>query len=108
MYRPAAHPQDDEIYLPAGQLGMGWWGDAWDEVKSVAKKVQANPVVRGLEKKAVDYGSKALRGAAESAVDGLADSALVGVVQRKVRTTSWGNRAQRAGKCCCGTRSGAP
>ena len=71
MYRPAAHIQDDELYLPAGQLGMGWWGDAWDEVKSVAKKVQANPVVRGLEKKAVDYGSKALRGAAESAVDGL-------------------------------------
>ena len=67
MYRPAAHIQDDELYLPAGQLGMGWWGDAWDEVKSVAKKVQANPVVRGLEKKAVDYGSKAPRGAAESA-----------------------------------------
>ena len=22
---------------------MGWWGDAWDEVKSVAKKVQKNP-----------------------------------------------------------------
>ena len=79
MYRPAAHIQDDELYLPAGQLGMGWWGDAWDEVKSVAKKVQANPVVRGLEKKAVDYGSKALRGAAESAVDGLADSALSAV-----------------------------
>ena len=79
MYRPAAHLKDDEIYLPAGQLGMGWWGDAWDEVKSVAKKVQANPVVRGLEKKAVDYGSKALRGAAESAVDGLADSALSAV-----------------------------
>ena len=79
MYRPAAHIQDDELYLPAGQLGMGWWGDAWDEVKSVAKKVQANPVVRGLEKKAVDYGSKALRGAAESAVDGLAASALSAV-----------------------------
>ena len=28
MYRPAAHIQDDELYLPAGQLGMGWWGDA--------------------------------------------------------------------------------
>ena len=49
MYRPAAHIQDDELYLPAGQLGMGWWGDAWDEVKSVAKKVQANPDVRGLD-----------------------------------------------------------
>ena len=60
MYRPAAHVEDDELFLPAGQLGMGWWGDAWDEVKSVAKKVQANPIVRGLEKKAVDYGSKAL------------------------------------------------
>ena len=31
MYRPAAHIQDDELYLPAGQLGMGWWGDAWDD-----------------------------------------------------------------------------
>ena len=82
MYRPAAHIQDYELYLPAGQLGMGWWGDAWDEVKSVAKKVQANPVVRGLEKKAVDYGSKALRGAAESAVDGLADSALSAVEEK--------------------------
>ena len=79
MYRPAAHVEDDELFLPAGQLGMGWWGDAWDEVKSVAKKVQANPIVRGLEKKAVDYGSKALRGAAEGAVDGLADSALTAV-----------------------------
>ena len=56
IYRPAAKIDDDELFLPAGQLGMGWWGDAWDEVKSVAKKVQANPIVRGLEKKAVDYG----------------------------------------------------
>ena len=79
MYRPAAKIDDDELFLPAGQLGMGWWGDAWDEVKSVAKKVQANPIVRGLEKKAVDYGNKALRGAAEGAVDGLADSALTAV-----------------------------
>ena len=46
MYRPAAHVEDDELFLPAGQLGMGWWGDAWDEVKSVAKKVQANPIPR--------------------------------------------------------------
>ena len=97
MYRPAAHVEDDELFLPAGQLGMGWWGDAWDEVKSVAKKVQANPVVRGLEKKAVDYGSKALRGAAESAVDGLADSALSAVGAPELAPMVHGQEKHRAG-----------
>ena len=79
MYRQAATVADDEIFLSAGQMGMGWWSDAWDEVKSVAKKVQKNPVVRGIEKKAVNYGTKALRGVAEGAVDTLADSALTTV-----------------------------
>ena len=37
MYRPAAHLKDDGIYLPAGQLGMGWWGDAWDGTAEHAK-----------------------------------------------------------------------
>ena len=67
---------DDDIYRPAGLGGDGWWSDAVDTVKTVAKKVQKNPVVRGLEKRAVKAGSTALRTAAESAVDGLADSAL--------------------------------
>eukprot|EP01045_Picozoa_sp_COSAG04_P001847 COSAG04_NODE_63_length_30038_cov_9.461071_20_plen_190_part_00 len=79
LYKEAATTEESEIYRPAGMVGMGWWGDAWDEVKSVAKKVQKNPVVRGLEKKAVDYGSKAIRGVAEGAVDSLADSALSAV-----------------------------
>ena len=104
MYRPAAHIQDDELYLPAGQLGMGWWGDAWDEVKSVAKKVQANPVVRGLEKKAVDYGSKALRGAAESAVDGLADSALSAVGAPELAPMA--DKLIDKGACCVDGRQG--
>ena len=62
MYRQAATVADDEIVLSAGQMGMGWWSDAWDDVKSVAKKVQKNPVVRGIEKKAFDYGTKACAG----------------------------------------------
>ena len=68
MYRQPAVLDDDEIYLPAAQLGMGWWDDAWKEVKSVAKRVQKNPVVRGLEKRAVEAGTSALRGAAETGV----------------------------------------
>ena len=67
---------DDDIYRPAGLGGEGWWDDAVDTVKTVAKKVQKNPVVRGLEKRAVKAGTTALRGATETAVDGLADSAL--------------------------------
>jgi hypothetical protein len=46
-----------------------------DGVKNVAKKIQKSSVVRGLEKKAVDYGTKALRDVAEPAVDALADTA---------------------------------
>jgi hypothetical protein len=70
---------DDDIYRPAGLGGEGWWDDAVDTVKTVAKKVQKNPVVRGLEKRAVKAGTTALRGAAETAVDGLADSALTAI-----------------------------
>ena len=77
IYREAALMNlDDDIYRPAGLGGEGWWDDAVDTVKTVAKKVQKNPVVRGLEKRAVKAGTTALRGATETAVDGLADSAL--------------------------------
>ena len=62
MYRGAAQLEDDPLYLPAGQMGYGWWDDAWKETKRVAKKVQSNDVVRGLEKRAVATGAKALRG----------------------------------------------
>ena len=77
IYREAAlmNP-DDEIYRPAGLGGEGWWDDAVDTVKTVAKKVQKNPVVRNLEKRAIKAGSDVLRGAAQTAVSGAADSAL--------------------------------
>ena len=77
IYREAALMNlDDDIYRPAGLGGEGWWSDAVDTVKTVAKKVQKNPVVRGLEKRAVQAGSDVLRGAAQTAVSGAADSAL--------------------------------
>ena len=79
LYREAGVVEEDLIFRPAGLGGMGWWSDRWDDVKTVAKQVQKNPVVRGLEKKAVDYGTKAIRGVAEGAVDSLADSALSAV-----------------------------
>ena len=49
MYRGAAQLEDDPLYLPAGQMGYGWWDDAWKETKRVAKKVQSSDTVRGLE-----------------------------------------------------------
>ena len=66
-----------EIYLAAGdQFGDGWWGDRWKDVKKAAKAVQSNQTVRDLEKSAVKVGAKALRGAVETGLDGVADSAL--------------------------------
>ena len=79
MYRGAAQLEDDPLYLPAGQMGYGWWDDAWKETKRVAKKVQSSDAVRGLEKRAVAAGAKALRGAVEGATDGLADTALTAI-----------------------------
>jgi|EP01046_Picozoa_sp_COSAG06_P028649 hypothetical protein len=76
MYRSAAHLEDDPLYLPAGQMGYGWWDDAFKETKRVAKKVQSSDAVRALEKRAVAAGAKAVRGAVEGATDGLATSAL--------------------------------
>jgi hypothetical protein len=76
MYRSAAHLKDDPLYLPAGQMGYGWWDDAFKETKRVARKVQSSDAVRALEKRAVAAGAKAVRGAVEGATDGLATSAL--------------------------------
>ena len=79
LFKPAAtlNEEDDAIYMPAGdQFGEGWWSDRWDDVKSVAKKVQSSQAVRDLEKGAVNVGAKALRGAVETGLDGVADSAL--------------------------------
>jgi hypothetical protein len=82
MYRQAAVLDEHDLFLPAAQIGDGWWSDVKHgvsnvagKVANVAKKIQKSSVVRGLEKKAVDYGTKALRDVAEPAVDALADTA---------------------------------
>jgi hypothetical protein len=82
LYRPAGVLDENEMFLPAGQIGDGWWSDVKHgvsnvagKVANVAKQIQKSSVVRGLEKKAVDYGTKALRDVAEPAVDALADTA---------------------------------
>ena len=59
--------------------GEGWWSDLGSEVKKVAKRVQSNPAVREVEKKAVSYGAKTLRGAAEGALDGLGDTVATAI-----------------------------
>ena len=86
---------DDDIYRPAGLGGDGWWSDRWDdakrEVKSVAKRIQKNPVVRATEKKLVKKGADLLRGAAETATDGLADSALTSLGVPTVHSMSDGS-----------------
>jgi hypothetical protein len=81
LYRPAGVLDENEMFLPAGQIGDGWWSDVKHgvsnvagKVANVAKQIQKSSVVRGLEKKAVDYGTKALRDVAEPAVDALADT----------------------------------
>ena len=78
MYKPAAAlNKDDYLYIPAGdQYGEGWFSDRWDDVKKVAKTVQKSDTVRNLEKGALNVGAKALRGAVETGLDGVADSAL--------------------------------
>ena len=108
IYREAALMNlDDDIYRPAGLGGEGWWSDAVDTVKTVAKKVQKNPVVRGLEKRAVKAGSDVLRGAAETAVSGAADSALrrrnahCGPTRaRRCGTSTRPKWYRKRGKCC--------
>ena len=77
IYREAAlmNP-DDDIYRPAGLGGDGWWDDAVSEAKRVGKKIQRSSAVRNLEKRAVKAGADVLRGAAETAVSGAADSTL--------------------------------
>ena len=81
MYKPAAAlNNDDYLYIPAGdQFGEGWFSDRWDDVKKVAKTVQKSDTVRNLEKGALNVGAKALRGAVETGLDGVADSALTAI-----------------------------
>ena len=71
IYRPAGISFDEDEMIHHLE-GAGWFGDRWDDVKTVAKKVQSSSVVRGIEKDAVSAGSKALRGIAEVGLDGAA------------------------------------
>eukprot|EP01043_Picozoa_sp_COSAG02_P032439 COSAG02_NODE_2168_length_9608_cov_38.056893_2_plen_186_part_00 len=70
----------DSLYVPAGGMyGDGWFDDAKSYAKKAVKQVQSNPLVRSAEHKLVQKGADALRGVAESATDGLADSALTAI-----------------------------
>ena len=71
------HTLDDiQLYVEPGHFGgNGFWSDLGKEVK----KIQKSDVVRGLEKKAVNYGAKALRGVAEGALDGIGDTVATAI-----------------------------
>ena len=71
------HSLDDiKLFIEAGHFGgTGLWSTLGNEVK----KVQKSSIVRGLEKKAVNYGAKALRGAAEGALDGIGDTVATAI-----------------------------
>jgi len=71
------HQMYDSLYQPTGGMyGDGWYDDAKASVKRAAKAVQSSSAVRDVEKGLVKRGSDVLRGAAEAATDGVADSAL--------------------------------
>jgi hypothetical protein len=68
---------DDSMFRQAGDMyGDGWYDDAKASVKRAAKAVQSSSAVRDVEKGLVQRGSDVLRGVAEVATDGVADSAL--------------------------------
>ena len=71
------HSLDDiRLFVEPGHFG----GDGlWSTLGSEVKKVQKSGIVRGLEKKAVNYGAKALRGAAEGALDGIGDTVATAI-----------------------------
>ena len=75
------HSLDDiQLFVEPGDFGGdGFLSDLGSEVKKAAKKVQSNPLVRQAEKKAVDYGAKALRGVAEGAADGIGDTVATAI-----------------------------
>jgi hypothetical protein len=56
----------------SGQYGGGWFSDAFSKVKTVAKAVQHNDLVKAMEKKAIGYAKTA----GTDALKGLADGAL--------------------------------
>ena len=71
------HTLDDiRLFVEPGHFG----GDGlWSTLGNEVKKVQKSSIVRGLEKKAVNYGAKALRGAAEGALDGIGDTVATAI-----------------------------
>ena len=68
--------KDIQLYVEPGHFGgAGFLSDLGSEVK----KIQKSGLVRGLEKKAVNYGAKALRGAAEGTLDGIGDTVATAI-----------------------------
>ena len=68
--------EDIRLFVEPGHFG----GDGlWSDLGSEVKKAQKSSIVRGLEKKAVNYGAKALRGATEGALDGIGDTVATAI-----------------------------
>ena len=68
--------EDIQLFVEPGHFGgNGFLSDLGSEVK----KIQRSGLVRGLEKKAVNYGAKALRGATEGALDGIGDTVATAI-----------------------------
>jgi hypothetical protein len=68
--------EDVPLFVEPGHFGgNGFLSDLGSEVS----KIQKSGLVRGLEKKAVNYGAKALRGAAEGTLDGIGDTVATAI-----------------------------
>ena len=95
------HSLDDiRLFIEPGHFGPG--GDGlWSTLGSEVKKVQKSGIVRGLEKKAVNYGAKALRGATEGALDGVGDTVAtaIGIPDSSRRRTSSPGARPRPSRC---------
>jgi hypothetical protein len=92
------HSLDDiRHFVEPGHFG----GDGlWSTLGSEVKKVQKSGIVRGLEKKAVNYGAKALRTATEGALDGIGDTVATAIgipevgLARSVERAATGGRSR--------------
>ena len=65
---------DVPIFVRGGQGGRGWWTNLGSALKTGVTELQKSDVVRGVEKRAVHAAAGVVRGAAETALDGLGDS----------------------------------
>ena len=71
---------DVKLFVEPGHFGgEGFFSNLADEAKRAVKTVQSNPLVREAEKKAVSYGAKTLRGAAEGLADGVGDTVATAI-----------------------------